>query len=154
MVYAVMPSAPGSAPKLVWSDRIAHSGFLGAGGIFEPPTYSQGIVVVAGGPTLDGACSSGSLNAFQADTGVALWRVCTPTEVIGSAAATGDLLFVPMANQLVAYNIFTGRLVWRAQQNGQTWGGVAISRGYVVSGTLSKLLYCYTLPPVLQPHMR
>jgi len=146
MVYALTPPTANQDVRLAWSIRITGFGYLGQGGIFEPPTYSNGIVFVAGGPTLDGTCHSGALYAFQADTGATRWRVCTAGQVVSPASTTGDVLFVAQQDILVAYDPTTGHVLWQAAQSGAAWGGVSISRGSVVVGTVSGKLYCYSLP--------
>lgn len=145
-VYALTRSAPGDKPHLAWSKSVTGVGAYTTGGIFEPPTYTNGLVFVGGGPTPDGACPRGALTAFNAQTGAVLWRNCTSSQLVAASAATGDVLFVAMADRLVAYNINTGQQLWAAQQPGQAWGGVAISRGFVVSVTVAGKIYCYALP--------
>lgn len=146
-VYAIHPpTTAGGAPTLAWTANITFPGFIGTGGIFQPPAYSSGLVFFAGGPTLDNACPVGAIHAFRADTGALVWRDCTPSQAIGSGAISGDLLFVPYQGQIIAYQLTTGKQIWSAKQDGEVWGGVAISRGFVVSGTLASKLYCYGLP--------
>lgn len=146
-VYALTRKPSGGAPHLAWSARISESGFLGKGGIFEPPAYSDGLVIVAGGPTLDGACDDGGLWALEPRTGREVWRVCTSGQVVGPAAVTNGLLFVPQQDTLVAYQASTGRTLETFKQPGSTWGGVSVSHGFVLDGTVSDTLYCYALPP-------
>lgn len=146
-VYAVVPPANGGTARLAWSLQIAPSGYLGQGGIFEPPTYINGVIYVAGGPTLDGACQQGALWALKADTGASLWRQCTAGQVVGPSAVVGDLLFVGQQSTIVAYALSSGNVVWRAAQNGPVWGGVSVARGFVLIGTVAGTFYCYALPP-------
>jgi outer membrane protein assembly factor BamB len=148
-VYAVSPGNNGQPPALAWSQRISFSGFVGKGGIFTPPTYADGMLLAAGGPTLDGACPHGALHGFKADTGALVWRVCTASPVIGAPAASGGAVFVAAAGKLTAYNIQTGKQLWQANEAGtEIWGGVAISHGFVLSGTLPGTLFAYALPKV------
>jgi outer membrane protein assembly factor BamB len=146
-VFALTRSPSGGTPHLAWSQRISSSGFLEQGGIFEPPTYGAGLVFVAGGPTLDGACARGGLWAFKVQTGNEVWRACTSGQVVGPAALTNGVLIVPQQNKLVAYEASTGQVLETLKQPGSTWGGVSISHGFVLDGTVSNTLYCYALPP-------
>jgi polyvinyl alcohol dehydrogenase (cytochrome) len=146
-VFALTRSPSGGTPQLAWSQRISGYGYLEQGGIFEPPTYGAGLVFVAGGPTLDGACTGGGLWAFQVQTGNEVWRACTSGQVVGPAALTNGVLFVPQQNRLVAYEASTGQVLETFKQPGETWGGVSISHGFVLDGTVSNTLYCYALPP-------
>lgn len=146
-LYAVSPDDNGGPPALAWSNRISRAGFVGKGGMFTPPTYANGILVAAGGPTMDGACPQGALQGFKADTGELLWRVCTASQVIGAPAASGGAIFVAAGSTLTAYSIKTGKQLWQAKELGtEIWGGVAISHGYVLSGTLPGSLFAYALP--------
>jgi len=149
MVYALTPQKGHHGVRLVWSLRITRTGPWGYGGIFEPATYSNGLVFIAGGPTLDGTCRGGALYALQADTGAVRWRVCTSGQVVSPASTTGDVLFVAQKDVLVAYESATGHKLWQAKQHGTVWGGVSISRGSVVVGTISGTLYCYSLPDTM-----
>jgi len=142
-VYALAPSKGGHGVRLAWSLKIAKSGFLNYGGIFQPPTYSKGTVFVAGGPTPDGLCKHGRLYALRADTGAMRWSTCTPVQVVSPTSTTGDVLFVETGSTLLAYSSATGQELWRAQQSGEFWGGVAISRGSVLVAGVSGTLYCY-----------
>jgi len=151
IVYALTQLAGRHSVRLVWSLRITKSGFLGSGGIFEPPTYSDGVVYIAGGPTLDGVCKGGALYALHADTGEVRWRACTSGQVVSPASTTGDVLFVAQRNMLVAYEADTGRELLRSAQPGEFWGGVSISRGSVLVGGVAGTLYCYSLPKVTIP---
>ncbi len=139
-VYALTPpSSPGDGPQLAWSRDISSADDFGSGGIFEPATYANGIVYVAGGPTLDGACSDGAVWALKADTGDVVWQQCTAGQV------AGPVLFVGQHNTLVAYDAQSGNVLWHAAQQGDVWGGVSIARGYVLVGTTAGNLYCYTM---------
>jgi PQQ-like domain len=145
-VYAIVPPAGGGTPQLVWSAQVAAPGSLGQGGVFEPPTYLDGMVFVAGGPTPDGACAKGALWAFRVDSGAQVWRQCTSGQVVGASALTGDVLFVPQQDVIVAYAATTGNVVWQQSQPGPTWGGVSIARGVVLSATVAGDIYAYGLP--------
>lgn len=142
-VYAITPLMGRRSTRLVWSLQIAKSGYLGYGGIFTPPAYLNGIVFMAGGPTVDGACKGGALYALRADTGAVRWRVCTAGQVVSPMSITGDVLFVAQSNVLVAYAPATGHVLWRVDLHSQFWGGIAVSRGYVVIGGVAGTLYCY-----------
>jgi len=148
-VYALTPLQGGRSVRLVWSLKISKSGFLNFGGIFQPPTYSDGTIFVAGGPTPDGLCPHGMLYALQADTGAIRWSTCTPVQVVSPTSTTGGVLFVETGSTLLAYSSDTGRELWRAEQSGDFWGGVSISRGFVLVASVPGTLYCYsfTNPP-------
>ncbi len=146
VVYAVTPLPGRHSVQLAWSLKIAKPGFLGYGGIFQPPTYSDGKVFIAGGPTPDGSCKQGALYALQADTGKVLWHLCTLGQVLSPTSTTGDVLFVEQGGVLIAYESATGRELWRAEQHSDFWGGVSISRGYVLIGSVSGTLYSYYFP--------
>jgi outer membrane protein assembly factor BamB len=148
MVYALTPPTAGTTATVAWSLAVSGAGFLGSGGVFEPPAYANGLVFVAGGPTPDGACPQGALQALTPDTGATVWRVCTASQVVSAAAISGDVIFVPMQDQLVGYDIQTGQVVWTAAQPGPAWGGVALSGGAIVSGSVGGDLYCYALPTI------
>jgi outer membrane protein assembly factor BamB len=152
-VYALVPpSASGGAPTVAWTLDISgsESNFLGQGGIFEPPTYVNGMIYVAGGPTLDGACSGGGLWALKADTGAVVWRQCTAGQVASPSAYTNGVLFVGQADALVAYDAGSGAVLWKGDLhvNGQVpdvWGGVTVSHGYVLVGSVSGYLRGFSL---------
>lgn len=133
-------------PDVAWTRAITVAGFLGAGGIFTPPTYRNGIVYVAGGPTLDGVCRKGAVWALRVSTGDVLWRQCTAGQVVGTPSMTGDVLFVGQYLAVVAYAATTGKVLWRGQLNGDVWGGVTVSHGFVLVGTVTSRLYCFALP--------
>jgi outer membrane protein assembly factor BamB len=142
----IPPNTPGGRPKVAWTGRITVTGYLGSGGIFEPPTYSDGVIYVAGGPTPDGNCPRGAVWALRADTGATVWRQCTAYQVVSASMLTGGVLFVPEQNQLVAYSAATGQVLWKASQRGPAWGGVSLARGFVLSGSVNGTIYCYNLP--------
>jgi outer membrane protein assembly factor BamB len=152
-VYALVPpSAAGGSPHVAWTLDISGSdnNDLGQGGIFEPPTYANGIVYVAGGPTLDGACSGGGLWALQADSGAVVWRQCTAGQVASPSAYTNGLLFVGQADALVAYDAASGKVLWQGSlhvdgQPPDVWGGVCVSHGYVLIGSVSGYLRAFSL---------
>jgi outer membrane protein assembly factor BamB len=147
VVYALTPLEGNRSVQLVWSLKISKPGYLQYGGIFQPPTYSNGLVFVAGGPTPDGACPGGKLFAFQVDTGTVQWSACTIGQVVSPTSTTGDVLFVKQHYLLIAYEAATGRQLWHAEQHGEFWGGVAISRGSVLVGSVDGVLYCYNFSP-------
>jgi outer membrane protein assembly factor BamB len=154
VVYALKPpTSPGGSPTLAWKQTITKADFLGDGGIFQPPSYSNGMVFVAGGPTLDGQCAQGALWALRADTGSTVWRVCTQGQLVGAATVSGDVLLTGMENEVVALSTATGKTLWHANQKpGQAWGGTVISHGFVLSPMVggpngnSGQLFCYRLP--------
>jgi outer membrane protein assembly factor BamB len=148
----VAPTAPGGSPGVAWTLDISggDNNSLGQGGIFEPPTYANGIVYIAGGPTLDGACSGGGLWALKADTGAVVWRQCTAGQVASPSAYTNGVLFVGQADALVAYDAASGKVLWKGSlhvdgQPADVWGGVTVSHGYVLIGSVSGYLRCYSL---------
>jgi outer membrane protein assembly factor BamB len=146
MMYAVTPPAASGQPaRLLWSTRITSAGYFGGAGIFEPPAYADGRVFVSGGPSLDGACSS-TLWALDARTGTPIWRACTSGQVVGAAAVSGGVLFVPQTGAVVGYDTATGRVLWHAKITGATWGGVAVAGDTLLVGTVSGVLYCFALP--------
>lgn len=153
VVYALTPpTSPGEQPTVAWSQTITAADQLGAGGVFQPPTYSNGLIFVGAGPTLDGACPNGALWAFRADSGDTAWRVCTPNQLVGASAVSGDLLLMGMQNEVVALSTATGAQVWQADQpQGTAWGGVAVSHGFLLSPMVggpngnSGQLFCYRL---------
>ncbi len=147
-VYAVQPSASGKSVKLAWSLPIADAGFLNYGGIYTPPTYADGLVFVAGGPTPDGACKQGALFALRADTGAIAWRQCTAGQVVGAPAFSGGVLFVGQHLKVVAYAATTGKVLWQGEVNGNVWGGVTVSHGYLLVGSQvgNSRMYAFALP--------
>jgi len=146
-IYAVSPPTSGSTPTLAWSRRltIADNGKNG-GGIFQPATFTQGLVIVGAGyfPAEVPNCF-GNLSALRPDTGELVWRTCTADKPIGPAAATGDIIFVSQDGRIVAYKALTGEEVWSAKHVGTSWGGIAISHGIVVVPTVSGTLDSYSL---------
>jgi outer membrane protein assembly factor BamB len=148
MVYAVHPVAPGQQVKLAWSLRIANQGYLATGGIYTPPTYQNGLVFVAGGPTPDGVCRQGALVAVHADTGAVAWRQCTAGQIVGAPALSGGVLFVGQHLKVVAYAATTGKVLWQGTINGNVWGGVTVSHGYLLVGTETSAsrMYAFALP--------
>lgn len=144
-VYGLRRDASGKA-QILWSVRITSpSSAYGKGAIYEPPTYGDGLVYISGGPTLDGVCQ-GALWAFHPDSGQLAWRVCTAQQVISPAALVGDVLFVAQTGVFVAYEASTGRVLAKLRIDGAVFGGVAVSHGQVLVGTVSGKLYCYHLP--------
>jgi outer membrane protein assembly factor BamB len=152
-VYALTPpTSPDAGPQLAWSVDISGSNpnDFGEGGIFEPATYADGIVYIAGGPTLDGTCPEGAMWALKGDTGDVVWKQCTAGQVASPATLSGGALFVGQHDKLVAYDALTGNVLWQASlhvdgQPPDVWGGVTIARGYVLVGTVSGYLHCYSL---------
>lgn len=147
-MYALNPPVSGNTPSLAWSHAIAVPGYFGEGGIFTPPTYQNGVIYVAGGPTPDNSCKQGAIWALRADTGDAIWTQCTTSQVVGPPSITGDVLFVGMHQQLVAYHTLTGQVLWQGVLNGDVWGGASISHGFVIVGTVigNSRLYCFAVP--------
>ena len=147
VVYALHPTGA-ATPAVAWTRAISRPGFPGEGGIYTPPTYRNGVVYVAGGPTPDGACSQGALWALRASSGDVLWRQCTAGQVVGPPSLTGDLLFVGQHQAVVAYAAATGKVLWRGEINGDVWGGVTVSHGFVIVGTVTgaSRVYCFALP--------
>jgi polyvinyl alcohol dehydrogenase (cytochrome) len=141
-IYALVRQ--GSGVKVAWKKRIAQTDAPNFGGIFQPPSYKDGIVYFGAGAALDGSCSG--VYAFEADTGSLVWKTCTHLRLIAPAAITGDLIFIGQKDSVRALELKTGREVWQAPQPGEVWGGIAISRGFVVVGTVKHVLYCYGLP--------
>jgi outer membrane protein assembly factor BamB len=152
-VYALVPpGAAGGSPSLAWTQDISGSdpNDLGNGGIFEPPTYANGTIYIAGGPTLDGACSGGALWALKGDTGAVVWRQCTAGQVASPSVYTNGVLFVGQGDALVAYDAASGTVLWKGDlhvdgQPPDVWGGVTVSHGYVLVGTVSGYLRCFSL---------
>ncbi len=145
-MYGLRLPSGGGQPQLVWSTQIAVSGYYQQGGIFEPPTYANGLVYVGGGPTPDNSCPHGALWAFHVDTGTLAWQVCTSGQVISPSAFTGGVLFVGEDNTFVAYDAASGNVLWHFAYKGQIWGSIAISRGFVVLPVVTGDIYCFTLP--------
>jgi len=144
-VYGLRRAASGDA-RLDWSVRITGAGYVGRGGIFEPPTYGDGLVYISGGPTLDGGCAQGALWALRPDSGDVAWHACTKGQVISPAALVRDVLFVAQQGTLVAYEASSGRVLAKLPYDGSVWGGVTVPQRYVLVGTVSGKLYCYTVP--------
>ncbi|HEU5441820.1 MAG TPA: PQQ-binding-like beta-propeller repeat protein [Ktedonobacterales bacterium] len=144
-VYALVVT--GNSARLAWTKRIATIDSVSRnlyGGIFQPPAYHDGIVFVAGGTTPDKSCS-GSLWAFQATTGNALWHTCTKGRVFSAGAIAGGMYFVAQNGVIVGYEMTSGRVAWQASTKGGFYGGVAISNGHLVGGSISGILYCFAL---------
>ena len=144
-VYALKPPTADHGVELAWSLAITKPGFLAAGGIFEPPTYRNGIVYMAGGPSLDGACRQGELFALQANSGAVLWSSCTAGQVVSPSVIIGGVLLVAQDKKVVGYASRTGKVLWQAAYQGLVWGGISVSRGFVVVGTVAGKLYCFSL---------
>lgn len=145
--YAISPpAAPGEPPQLLWSLRLTGSGYLNTAGIYQPPTYHDGLLFFAGGPTTDGACTGGAVWAVDVETGVPRWRVCTAGQVVSPSALSNDVFFVADANAIRAFAAQTGALLWRAPLAGPVWGGIAIAHGTVLVGTVPGILHAYALP--------
>jgi len=144
-IYAIKPPTANHKVELAWSLAITKPGFLNVGGIFEPPTYSNGIVYMAGGPSLDGVCHQGKLYALQVDRGAILWSACTDGQVVSPSAIIGGILFVAQGNKMIGYETKTGQVLWKSEYKGPVWGGVSVSRGFMVVGTVSGKLYCFNL---------
>ncbi|HLJ81678.1 MAG TPA: PQQ-binding-like beta-propeller repeat protein, partial [Ktedonobacterales bacterium] len=142
IIYALALSPSGTSVKLAWSTRISGAGYLGSAGIYQPPTYSDGLVFVAGGPTTDGACVGGALWALQAQTGAPVWRQCTSSQVVSAGAISGGVLFVAQRNVIVGYDTRNGQVVWHAAYTGDVYGGIALARGFLIVPTLASGLRC------------
>ncbi|HEY7833130.1 MAG TPA: PQQ-binding-like beta-propeller repeat protein [Ktedonobacterales bacterium] len=148
-VYALNPpAAAGGAPHLAWSQTLSTSGAFPNGGIFTPPTYHNGVIYEAGGPTPDGVCQQGALFALNAASGAVLWRQCTAGQVVSPPSYTGGVLFVGQHMSVVAYNAATGKVLWQGAINGDVYGGVTVSHGIVLLGTVTgaSRLYAFALP--------
>lgn len=147
-MYALNPSAGGDSLSLAWSRAITGPGFLGEGGIYTPPTYLNGVIYVAGGPTIDNTCKQGALWALRAETGDIIWKQCTISQVVSPPSITGDVLFVGMRQMVVAYHALTGKMLWQGAINGDVYGGVSVSHGLVIVGTVTgnSRVYCFGLP--------
>jgi outer membrane protein assembly factor BamB len=141
-IYALVRQ--GNGVKLAWTRRVAQLDSPHKGGIYEPPSYKDGMVYFGPGLGVDNSCPS--VWALKADNGDVVWRVCLDYRLISPAAITGDLIFVAERGKMLALELKTGRVVWQVSQPGDVWGGVAISRGFVVIGSVLHVLYCYSLP--------
>lgn len=147
VVYAFRPPASlGGQPELLWSTRITGTGYLGVGGVYQPPAYHDGLIYLSGGPTLDGVCRRGAVWALDAQTGIPRWRHCTVTQQVLSNALSNDVLFIADQNAITAYAAQTGRVLWSAPITGPVWGGIAIAHGMVLVGTVPGVLHAYALP--------
>jgi outer membrane protein assembly factor BamB len=103
-------------------------------------------VFVSGGPPVNGGdCPSGGLYAFHIESGDEAWHTCTTGQVVSPGALTGGVLFVAQQDAVVAYDTATGRLLQSLRQSGAHWGGVAIAHGYLVDGSVSGVLYYYSV---------
>jgi outer membrane protein assembly factor BamB len=134
----------GNGVKLAWMVRLAQIEAPHFGGIYQPPSYRNGIVYFAAGTQLDGSCPA--VYALRADTGSLVWKMCTNLRLMGGDAITGDLVFIGQKNMVQALELTTGRIVWQAQISGSLVGGIAISRGLVVVPSSKGVLYCYGIP--------
>jgi outer membrane protein assembly factor BamB len=131
--------------RLAWSTRIALSTSPDNGGIFQSPSYKDGLLYVAGGVPTDRSCA-GAIWALYGDTGAVAWKSCTKIIVFSPGAITGDVMFVADYNgSLSAYDLKTGSILWHSTLAGQVWGGTAIAHGKVVIATLKGKLYCFSL---------
>lgn len=147
VVYSVVPpAAPGGQPRLAWATRITGAGYLSFSGIYQPPAYLNGVIYVAGGPTLDNACPKGAIWALDARSGAPRWRQCTASQVVSPGAISGNVLFIADNNGIYGFDVNTGRKVWSAPLTGPLWGGIAIVGGMVVVGTVPGDLHAYSLP--------
>ncbi len=63
----------------------------------------------------------------------------------GHSIIIGGVLLVAQDNKVIGYEPGTGQILWQAEYQGQVWGGVSVSRGFVVVGTVSGKLYGYSL---------
>src|SRR5262249_1125699 len=118
-VYALRPPANRSGPpRLLWTRHLSVTGPFKSGGIYAAPTYANGVVYLTGGPTPDGTCAQGVLQALRVTDGASIWRLCTLGQVTSASALTGTLLFVAQDNGLTAYNTATGKQVWSIAYRG------------------------------------
>jgi outer membrane protein assembly factor BamB len=148
-VYALRPPAGRTGtPTLLWSRQISVTGYYQQGGIYEPPTYYNGVVYIAGGPTPDGTCAQGSLNALRVTDGAVLWRICTSGQVASASALSSGMLFVAQLNTVAVYDISSGKTLWSASYQSQVWGGVALAHGRLLVALVSGTLNCYGIPGV------
>jgi outer membrane protein assembly factor BamB len=148
-VYALRPPAARSGtPTLLWKTQITDMNYYGQGGIYTPPTYQDGVVYIAGGPTLDGACAQGSIDALRATDGTVLWRECTSGQVAGAPVLDNGMLFVAQYNTVVAYDVANGKTLWSASYQSQEWGGLAIGHGHLIVPLVGGHLLCYAVAGV------
>ncbi|MGH2487577.1 MAG: PQQ-binding-like beta-propeller repeat protein [Ktedonobacterales bacterium] len=145
--YAISPPAtPDHAPTPLWSLRLTGAGYLGSGGVYQPPTYHDGLLFFDGGPTPDGVCPRAALWAVDAETGAPRWRHCMADQSVGPTALSNDILFASDTHSLKAYQAQSGKLLWETPIAGPLWGGIAIAHGTVVIGTVPGVLRAYTVP--------
>ena len=68
---------------------------------------------------------------------------------LGSLVLLAALLFacsaVAQDKKAVGYESRTGKVLWQAAYQGLVWGGISVSRGFVVVGTVAGKLYCFSL---------
>jgi outer membrane protein assembly factor BamB len=148
-VYGLRPPATRSGtPTLLWKTQISVMGYYKEGGIYEPPTYLDGVAYIAGGPTPDGACTQGSLNAIRVTDGAVLWRVCTSGQVASASVLTEGMLFVAQYDTVVAYDITNGHTLWSAKYLSDVWGGLALAHGHLLVPLVSGNLICFAIPGV------
>ncbi len=148
-VYALRPpAARAGTPTLLWKTQISKMGYYQEGGIYEPPTYNNGVAYIAGGPTPDGVCTQGSLNAIRVTDGTVLWRECTSGQVAGASVLNNGILFVAQYDKVVAYAAATGNTLWSANYLSQEWGGLALAHGHLIVPLVSGNLICFSIPGV------
>ncbi|HRA48646.1 MAG TPA: PQQ-binding-like beta-propeller repeat protein, partial [Thermomicrobiales bacterium] len=118
----------------VWMTTVSPAGFLG--GMEGTSAVANDIIVIPATdwPVFDGP-ASGSIQALQASTGVALWTAEQAAPVPAPVAISNDLVFHGgLDGQLHAYALTTGEEVWSADLGASVSGGAAIQDGVVVLG--------------------
>jgi outer membrane protein assembly factor BamB len=148
-VYALQqPATRSGTPTLLWKIQISNMGYYGEGGIYEPPTYANGVVYIAGGPKRDGVCTQGSLNAIRVTDGAVLWRDCTSGQVASASIIDNGILFVAQYNMVVGYDLTNGATLWHASYQSPVWGGLALGHGHLVVPLVKGHLICFAIPGV------
>lgn len=103
---------------------------------------------IAGGPTPDGVCTSGSINAIRVTDGAVLWRECTSGQVAGASVLDNGILFVAQYDKVVGYDVTNGHTLWSASYLSQEWGGLALGHGHLIVPLVAGNLICFTVPGV------
>jgi outer membrane protein assembly factor BamB len=106
-VVLCMDAATG---KTLWKAVIKNRGINmqhhKAGPFDMTPAYGKGRVFALG--------MSGWLYAFEAETGKPLWEVKSEFDHSNALLVVGDVLIAPAAKQWGAYEVATGKLLWKA----------------------------------------